>query len=296
MYAQPNQPLPAQNINIPLPTSGGQQLWTDHRWAAGWRMQQHAWTKHWRVLDSSNVRRAWGSREACLAKLAEHAAESQQPPPKSVVILLHGLTRTSDSMQPIARAFQTQGTWHTISFSYASTQDSIDHHASALRELVDNLPGQPRIAFVCHSMGNIVVRRALSLWREQDEQQVQQRLHRMVMLGPPNQGSSLAKQLSGLGLFETIIGAPGQELGRAWDEFQVKLATPPFPFCIVAGELPPNPLWNNPLLEGESDYIVTVEETRLDGAAQTITLPVLHTYLMSDPRVIEATLRFIDQP
>lgn len=285
----------SQNLNIPLPTMGGQQLWTDHRWAAGWRVQHNVWTDHWRVLDDSDVRRAWGSRQACLAKLGEHQAQSQSPPAEAVVILLHGLMRTNDSMQPLAKAFQTDGNWQPISISYASTRDTIEHHAWALRELVDNLPGKPRIAFVGHSLGNIVVRRALGLWNEEDHQGVLPRVDRVVMLGPPNQGSSLARQLAGLGLFEAITGASGQELGRVWDDLQSKLATPKCPFCIVAGELPENVWLKNPLLDGKGDFVVTVEETKLEGASKTIVLPVLHSYLMSDPRAIQATLEFVEQ-
>ncbi len=286
----------SDNLNIPMPTLGGQQLWTDHRWVAGWRLQQNAWTEHWRVLDNSDVRRAWGSRDVCLAKLQQRQAQTAAlSAADSVVILLHGLMRTNDSMRDLAEAFQATGRWQPIALSYASTQDSIDHHALALRELVDNLPGKPRIAFVGHSLGNIVVRRALGLWKADDAQQVLPRIERVVMLGPPNQGSALARHLSGLGLFEVLTGTSGQELGRVWDELQTKLETPACPFCIVAGELPENGLLKNPLLEGKGDFIVTVEETKLDGAAKTVVLPVLHSYLMTDPRAIQATLEFVDQ-
>ena len=68
---------------------------------------------------------------------------------------------------------------------------------------------------------------------------------------------------------------------------------PPCPFCIVAGELPDSPLLKNPLLPGKGDFIVTVEETKLAGATKTVVLPVMHTYLMSDPRVIQTTLDFV---
>lgn len=280
-------------LNIPMPTMGGQQLWTDHRWSAGWRLQHHAWTDHWRVLDSSNVRRAWGSREACIEKLDQHAEQTGEAAP-AVAILLHGLMRTSDSMQPLAKALQETGHWQPICISYATTQDSIEHHAEALCELVEHLPGRPRVAFVGHSLGNIVVRRTISMWKESDVQQVLPRLDRVVMLGPPNQGSALARQLAGMGLFETITGTTGQQLGAVWDELQTKLATPPCPFCIVAGELPDNQFLKNPLLEGKGDLIVTVEETKLAGAAQTVVLPVVHSYLMSDQRAIEATVEFLE--
>ncbi|MGN6547535.1 MAG: hypothetical protein ACTHK7_20955, partial [Aureliella sp.] len=41
---------PRRHWNVPLPTLGGQQFWTDHRWNDGWRLQQNALTGHWRVL------------------------------------------------------------------------------------------------------------------------------------------------------------------------------------------------------------------------------------------------------
>ncbi len=127
------------------------------------------------------------------------------------------------------QSFQKSGRWQPICVSYASTRDTIEHHAWALRELVDNLPGKPRVAFVGHSLGNIVVRRALGLWQEDDLQGVLPRIERVVMLGPPNQGSALARQLSGLGVFEVITGASGQELGRVWKISNRNWQRPPAP-------------------------------------------------------------------
>jgi hypothetical protein len=279
-------------LNVPMPTMGGQQFWTDYRWHDGWRVQRNWLTDHWRVLDSSDVRRAWGSRQACMSKFEQHVQASQATPPTRAVVLLHGLMRSSDSMEDMAEAIQNNGI-QPISFGYASTQASIDEHAKALRELIDNLPPHTRLTLIGHSLGNIVARRAIGMWQtEGDPQNVLKRLDHMVMLGPPNQGSSLATYLSGLGLFEKLTGTSGQELGVAWKEFQSKLATPPCPFMIVAGDVSQTAL-KNPLLDGQNDFIVTVEETQLDGAAETLVVPVLHAYLMSDRTVIDKTLKFI---
>lgn len=283
------------HLNVPMRTLGGQQFWTDHRWWHGWRLQHNLFTGHWRLIDERDIRRAWGSRDACLAALTRRQAEVTVPePPNSVVVLLHGLMRSSDSMAPMATAFSARGDSLPISFSYASTQSSIEDHAAALREWVEHLPGQPKVSFVGHSLGNIVVRRTIALWqRDGDPERVLSRLHRVVMLGPPNQGSSIARRLATLGLFEKVTGTSGQELGAVWDDLQQRLATPPCPFCIVAGDLSESSL-KNPLLAGKSDFVVTLEETRLDGAAEYVTLPVLHSFLMSDSAAQAATLRFIE--
>ena len=39
--------------------------------------------------------------------------------------------------------------------------------------------------------------------------------------------------------------------------------------------------------------VVTVEETRLPGAADFVIVPAVHTYIMDDSRVHEYTLRFL---
>jgi hypothetical protein len=282
--------------NLPTATMGGTQFWTDHRWWYGWRLQRNLLTGHWRLIDMHDVRRAWGSREACLAELEKRqrlvAPPEIQP---DMVVLVHGLMRSTDSMDPVAEAVSKRSGKLPAAFGYASTRAAIDEHASALREWVENLPGQPRISFVAHSLGNIVVRRAIAMWQQDgDPRLVLPRLHRMVMLGPPNQGATIARRLAMLRLFETVTGEAGQELGVAWERMQMRLATPPFPFCIVAGDVSSQPV-RNPLVAGESDFVVSVEETRLEGAAEHVTVPALHSFLMSDEKVLEITLQFLYQ-
>ena len=50
---------------------------------------------------------------------------------------------------------------------------------------------------------------------------------------------------------------------------------------------------SNPLLEGDDDLVVSVNETRLAGARDFVTVPVLHTFLMDDAKVHEYVLRFL---
>jgi pimeloyl-ACP methyl ester carboxylesterase len=228
---------------------------------------------------------------------------------EEVVLLVHGLFRTKESMSPIVEQWEaTHGVQSSfrqsesgptkslkvcVPISYASTRTSIDNHAEALRELAENLPGEPRISFVGHSLGNIVFRRAIGEWQTAgDPRNVLPRLKRAVMLGPPNHGSAFAASLSKLGVFETLTGASGMHLGPAWDKLQSSLGTPPCPFAIVVGDISGSYL-SNPLLEGPSDGIVTVEEAQLAGAAETKTFPVLHSFLMSDPEIVKSTLSFL---
>jgi hypothetical protein len=292
--------------NIPLPTLGGKQFWTDYRWWQDWRVQYNSTLDHWRLLDPKSVRRAWGTRQSVLDELAQIVSQNPTAAaPTEVVLLIHGLMRSASSMAPL----ETELIRHdkdsvrlnpevahlrtAVYFSYASTRDPITTHSAALRELVENLPGQPRISMVGHSLGNIVFRQAVGEWqRNGDPKNVLPRLNRVVMLGPPNQGSSFAAKLSRLGLFETITGNSGMQLGSSWQTLRDGLGTPPCPFAIVAGDISKSAI-QNPLLSGPSDGVVTIEEASLDGMAEIVAVPVVHSFLMSDSSVVHATVSFL---
>jgi len=158
---------------------------------------------------------------------------------------------------------------------------------------VENLPGKPRIRIAGHSLGNIVTRLAIAQWKEQgDPQGVLGRIDRVVMMGPPNQGSSFAKRLSQLGLFEMITGKSGMQLGPQWDGLNTNLGIPPCPFMVLAGDLTGTTI-QNPLLDGPNDAVVTVQEAKLEGMTEFKTFPVLHSFLMQDQRCVEAAVEFM---
>ena len=55
--------------NAPLPTMGGQVMWDTLAEANGWRLQQNELTKHCRILDPDDVRRAWGTKKGMMKAL-----------------------------------------------------------------------------------------------------------------------------------------------------------------------------------------------------------------------------------
>lgn len=289
--------------NIPLPTLGGKQFWTDFRWWNGWKLQFNSTLRHWRLLDPKGIRRAWGGKQAMLEELQKAKSEAKGSlAPEVVVLLAHGLFRTHGSMMPIAEEIKRYEAAHPdlprkkrecVSMTYASTRDSIPHHASAMRELLENLEGEPEIWFVGHSLGNIVFRYMIGdLRRAGDPKNLLPRIQRAVMLGPPNNGSALAKSLTGFGVFENLAGSSGVHLGAAWEKLQSELAIPHCPFAIVIGDISQSRL-QNPLLDGASDGIVTVAEATLDSATEIRTFPVIHSFLMSDENIARYTVSFL---
>jgi hypothetical protein len=75
-----------------VPTFGGLWVWTDVVIYDDWRVQQHALTGHYRLIDPRERRHAWGDLDECLARLDELKVERKlKPGPKDVVIVVHGL-------------------------------------------------------------------------------------------------------------------------------------------------------------------------------------------------------------
>ncbi|TWT80959.1 Alpha/beta hydrolase family protein [Planctomycetes bacterium CA13] len=278
-------------MNLFNKTAGGTQWWTDHVWKNGYRIQQNALTEHWRLLNPSDTRLTWGTRKECDTELAKQNMNGKDK--ARAVVLLHGLMRTHHSMKSLEQELATQSDTAVIRFAYASSRESISEHAAALRDVLEGLPIETRISFVGHSMGNIVVRHLIGdLQNEGDPKQILSRCEAMVMLGPPNQGAAIARRLSTNTLYGWVTGKGGLELGPEWDAFEKRLATPPFPFAILAGDVSENSV-QNPLVDGASDFVVSIEEAKLEGAEVFKTVPALHSFLMSNDEARKFTIDFL---
>jgi pimeloyl-ACP methyl ester carboxylesterase len=282
-------------LNLPLPTLGGEAFWSDELVYHGWRMQQNVLTGHYRLLDSHDIRRAWGTAEQCRAAFDEIKRRDKLPPLSGrAVVTLHGLIRSRDHMLGLSQFLAESGQYHVVNVSYASTRRSLDEHAQSLARVIAGLEGIEEIHFVCHSLGNLVVRRYLGEANcEAPRWLVDPRIKRMVMLGPPNNGAQLAVLFKHNELFGLVTGPSGKQLSRSWDECQKSLATPTFPFAILAGGRGTD-LGLNPLVDGDDDLIVAVEETRLAGAADFRLLNCRHSRLMDDPAARLYVLSFLE--
>ena len=278
---------------FPQKTLGGKQFWADLFFFHGWHIQRNAVTGHCRLLDADTKRHAWGTFDACRLKLDRIRKKQRLRPMRGrAVVLLHGLARSHDSMAAMGEYLREKGHYTIFNVSYPSTQLSIEEHAKNLATVLDSLEGIEEINFVCHSLGNIVVRRYLYGHLDaKTGQPADTRIRRMVMLGPPNHGSDVANTLSDNPLFKAG-GKAGQELGAGWNVLSQKLVTPPFEFSVIAGGRRDDKGFN-PFLRGDDDGIVRVESARLDGASDFTVVPVLHSFLMDNPRVQERALWFL---
>lgn len=279
------------------PVPDGSQFWTDQLWRRHFRLQSYALGNSWRIVCPRGTRRYSGREEECLSEFDRLAGQlDDNAPPEHIAVLLHGLIRTRRSMKKLEKGLVRSGITTVIRFDYASTRQAIKSDAVALRRLIEGLPATAMLSFVGHSMGNIVLRHTIAdLQSAGDPRRILSRMHRVVMLGPPNNGAAIARMFSKLKLFGMVMGEGGLELGPNWQELLPNLAIPPCPFAIVAGDLS-NFRIRNPLGGQAGDLVVSVDEARLEGAAEFLVLPLTHTYLMNDRRVIEFVSRFLNQP
>ncbi|MHB8955384.1 MAG: lipase/acyltransferase domain-containing protein [Pirellulaceae bacterium] len=281
------------SVNIAAATLGGKQFWADELVHGSWRIQKNVLSGHYRLLDPDNRRCAWGTWDHCREQW--NGIRAQVPPLKPrVVLVLHGLGRTRSSLANLVQYLSEHGPYEVLNITYASTRVPLSEDAKSLARVISHLEGATEINFVAHSMGNLVVRHFL-----QDQLVAARglgndpRIRRFVMLAPPNHGASLATRFQYDPIFRLIFATGGQQFTKQWAQLQEHLATPSCEFGIIAGGADDGG-HRNPLLEGDDDMIVTVEETRLAGAADFVIVPALHTFIMDDPRVPEYTLRFLE--
>lgn len=263
--------------------------WSDLVVRHDWRLQRRATDGRCRILDPGEGTVREGTAEECRAAFARLEAEGTVPPVAGpTVLVLHGLGEGRSSMRPLAEHLRRSLDATVLLFGYASTNADIEAHGRSLDAVVAALPASGRISFVGHSLGNLVVRRWMALADRDDLE----RVDRMVMLGPPNKGSELARQVAGVQFLAGLAEGAARDLVVDWHKVAPQLAVPPCEFGIVAGGCGDSHGFS-PLLNGDDDAVVCVEETRLDGADDFLLLPVRHAAMLRDPKVQQATESFL---
>ena len=204
------------------------------------------------------------------------------------VVLLHGLMRGSTSMNKMQKELDEAG-FITANIEYPSRDHTIEELADIA--VPDGLAacrehdGVERIHFVTHSLGGILVRQFLSTNDIPD-------LGRVVMLGPPNQGSLAADEMVNVPGFDWINGPAGKQLGKGEESVPLKLGPADFELGIIAGNRTIDPI-TSAVLPNPDDGRVSVEDTKLEGMTDFIVVEHSHAFMMRMQRTIDLTIEFL---
>lgn len=205
-----------------------------------------------------------------------NAAESKRPKTPSelrdLVVLTHGIASTKWFLAPLARRLNLRG-FDTHLHGYFSLRGSNrrlgEQFSSRLHELAKTHPDRT-IHVVAHSMGSIVTRCALMAG-------VPENIGRIVMIGPPNRGSHVARKLTPIyGWFTNTLA----ELSDLPDSFVNRL-----PSAVGEHEVG--------IVAAGRDNVVRGESTLLDDHADHVTLNSLHTSILWRKRTADHVERFL---
>lgn len=201
---------------------------------------------------------------------------------RELVVLLHGMKRTGRSMEKMARALRETG-YDTAVVDYPSCWGVHETATNVFAVVAPLAARASRVHFVTHSLGGILVRDAF-------KEAVPVNLGRVVMLGPPNGGCEHIDHFSWLPFFGAVWGTPARELGTSDESFPNRLPAIPFDCGVIAGT---KGGLLGLMLPGESDGKVTVARAGEEGVKEVLALPVNHTWMMRNKRVIAAVERFL---
>lgn len=144
-----------------------------------------------------------------------------------------------------------------------------------------------KIHFVTHSLGGIVVRMAI-------KQNRPEKLGRIVMLSPPNQGSEAVDNLKERWYYSLINGPAGQELSTAENSVPNRLGPVDYPVGIITGDKQAFfDSWLLDLFRGANDGKVSVERAKVEGMTDFIVVHQSHTYIMDSDYVQFETVNFL---
>jgi len=202
------------------------------------------------------------------------------------VVLLHGLWRTENSMNKMEKAM-TEAGYDVQNIEYDSTDQPIEALADETIPRASRACGEAeKIHFVTHSLGGILIRQYL----EHDDID---RLGRVVMLGPPNQGSEVVDVYHKFPGFRWFAGPAGLELGTGEASVPRALGPVTFDVGVIAGTQSINPILSG-ILPDDDDGKVSVESTRVEGMGDHVELPVTHVFMMRDEEVFAQVLHYLE--
>ena len=201
-----------------------------------------------------------------------------------VVYCVHGLWRTSTSMDRMARSLRAAG-YEVHAIDYPSTEGRMASHAALLQRHVEaRFAAGPvdEVSFVGHSMGGLVIQEYL---RRPDARAPKA----CVYVATPHRGAILADRRHHWFLFRWVMG----DLAAAELVTTAPLHEQPIPFGDRSGAVVGDVGEGSGAIPGRDDGTVGVDEATWEGAADSVLLPYGHTSIKLRERTIRHVLYFL---
>ncbi|MFW5770334.1 MAG: esterase/lipase family protein [Spirochaetota bacterium] len=203
------------------------------------------------------------------------------------VILLHGLAMSSLIMTPLKLYLEEQG-YVVHNINYPSTSKTIESIASEyIRPVVDSIrhQGDGNIHIVTHSMGGVAARYYLHMYPASP-------VTSMVMIAPPNRGSTMAEVLKKYKIARWFFGPALTQLSTGSGSILHRLDPLKVPTGVIAGCASMNPV-NSLILPGDDDGTVAVSHTPVEGMHDFVVIPRSHSGILFDKKVYKLVVRFL---
>jgi pimeloyl-ACP methyl ester carboxylesterase len=233
---EPRRPRIARLLEAGRTAVNERYVWSDELVFHDWRIRKNWLTdEHW-VINPDGERVASGTYQQCQASL-EIIKKKESLPEMSgkMVLLLHGLGESRKSLKSMSDFLENSGGYEVASVIYPGMYGEIGKYAESLDRILQHLDGVEEVYLVSHSLGSLVVRH---YWQDQTDSTVglapDPRIKRIVMISPINNGSGFGRILNNPQLLESFLGEAGRELGKTWQDFSRKLATPSCEFGVIA--------------------------------------------------------------
>lgn len=200
------------------------------------------------------------------------------------IILVHGLWMTGMEMTLLKHRLEADHGFNCVMFSYASVTGHMIDHVRKLRELAQQQRCE-HLHFIGHSLGGVITYKLLESTNDLPP-------GRAVLLGSPLQGSRAVDAISKWTLGRVAVG---DEVCKELLEGQPRHWDGRRDIGLIAGSVNMGigRFFSNEFT-ANSDGTVLIEETKLDGAADHIVLPVSHTSMVFSPLVTRQTVRFLE--
>ena len=188
-------------------------------------------------------------------------------------MVVHGFAGHRAVMWPLSRWLR-KFNYQVQNWGYRSLWKTIPKHAQALQSSIEAVEEDASIEtlhIVAHSMGSIITRTLLKEYRPS-------KLQRIVMIGPPNRGSHIARRFSPLfGWLSTTL----TQISDETDSFVNQ----------IGHEIPAG--YEVGIIQARSDLVVDLPNTYLEEAREYLQLPGFHSSVLFRKQTAVAVNSFL---